>query len=60
MNINHLMTKRTKRGYILINTNNGKHTHVRSKKGCNLLKMFVRKQVVSHNPYLKESYYRIT
>lgn len=58
--VDHLKIKKIRRGYIVINTRTGNHTHMRSKYGCYLIKMFISKEIVPDNIYLKESYRRLT
>lgn len=46
--------------WIVINTKTGKHSHFRSEYGCYLIKKFIRKNIFPENPYLQESYRRLT
>ena len=56
----HLKTKKIRRGYIVVNTKTGIHAHFKSKYGCYCIKVFIREVIVPDNPYLQESYRRLT
>ena len=58
--VDHLITNKVRRGYIVVNTKTGSHSHFRSEYGCYLIKMFIRKEIVPDNSYLRESYRRLT
>ena len=58
--MNCLITKKIRRGYIVVNTKTGNHTHMKSEYGCFLIKKFIRKGIYPDNPYLQESYDRLT
>ena len=58
--VEHLITKKVRRGWIVINTRTGKHSHFRSEYGCYLIKKFIKKNIFPDNPYLQESYRRLT
>lgn len=58
--VEHLITKKVRRGWIVINTKTGKHSHFRSEYGCYLIKKFISKEIIPDNSYLRESYYRLT
>lgn len=60
MNVSHLKVKKIRRGYIVVNTKTGNHTHMKSKYGCYCIKMFIREEIIPDNPYLRESYRRLT
>jgi len=56
----HLKTKKIRRGYIVVNRRTGIHAHFKSEYGCHCIKIFIREGIVPDNPYLKESYRRLT
>lgn len=56
----HLMVKKIRRGYMVVNTRTGNHAHFKSSYGCYCIKLFIREGVIPDNPYLKESYRRLT
>lgn len=58
--MSHLKTKKIRRGYIVVNTNTGNHSHFRSEYGCYCIKKFIREGIIPDNTYLKESYRRLT
>ena len=58
--VNYLLIKKVRKGWIVINTKTGSHSHFKSKYGCYLIKMFIRKNIYPNNPYLQESYRRLT
>lgn len=58
--MSYLKVKKIRRGYIVINTKTGNHSHFRSKYGCYCIKKFIREGIVPYNNYLKESYRRLT
>ena len=60
INIDHLKTKKIRRGYIVVNTNTSNHAHFKSEYGCFLIKKFIRKEIYPDNPYLQESHRRLT
>ena len=53
-------TKKIRRGWIVVNTKTGIHTHMKSKYGCYLIRKFIEKNIYPDNPYLQESYRRLT
>lgn len=53
-------TKKIRRGYIVINTKTGIHSHFRSEYGCYCILLFIRKGIIPDNSYLRESYIRLT
>jgi len=55
----HYMIKRTRNGYVVINTKTGNHTHVRSSYGAGCLMVFVREGIDPDSDYLRESMRRI-
>ena len=60
MKTDHLKVKKIRRGYIVINTKTGYHTHLRSVYGCYCLIKFIREGIEPDNPYLAESKRRLT
>lgn len=58
--MDYLKVKKIRRGYIVVNTKTGNHTHMKSQYGCYCIKMFIRKEIIPDNDYLKESYKRLT
>ena len=58
--LDHLKTKKIRRGYIVVNTNTGNHAHFESEYGCFLIKKFISKGIYPDNPYLQESHRRLT
>jgi len=52
--------KKVRRGWIVVNKKTGKHGHFRSKYGCYCIIKFINEGIVPDNPYLKESYGRLT
>ena len=58
--LDHLKTKKIRRGYIVVNIKTGKHSHFKSKYGCYLIKKFISKGIYPDNPYLQDSYRRLT
>lgn len=55
----HLKKKKIRKGYLVINTKTGIHTHVKSEYGCYCLLLFIEKGIEPDNPYLKESKRRL-
>ena len=55
-----LKIKKVRRGFIVINSKTGNHTHMRSKYGCYCICKFIREGIIPDNTYLKESYKRLT
>ena len=55
----HLIIKRIHRGYIVVNSKTGHHTHLRSQYGCYCLIKFIREGIEPDNPYLAESKRRL-
>lgn len=51
--------RRTKKGWIVINTKTKVHAHFRSEKGCRVIIALLRKEIEPDNTYLKESYRRL-
>lgn len=51
--------RRTKKGWIVINTKTNNHAHFRSEKGCRTIIALLRKGVEPSNTYLRESYERL-
>ena len=60
MKTDHLKKKKIRRGYLVINTKTGIHTHIRSEYGVYCLLLFIREDIEPDNPYLKESKRRLT
>lgn len=58
--VTHLITKKIRRGYIVVNTKTGNHAHFRSEYGCYLICKFISKGIYPTNNYLQESYRRLT
>jgi len=58
--VNYLLIKKVRKGWIVINTKTGSHSHFKSKYGCYLIKKFIAKRIIPDNPYLQESYRRLT
>ena len=58
--MDYLKVKKVRRGYIVVNTKTGNHTHMKSKYGCYCIKMFIREEIYPENPYMQESYRRLT
>ena len=56
----HLKIKKIRRGWIVINTRTGNHSHFRSKYGCYCIMKFIREGIIPDNVYLLESYKRLT
>ena len=56
----HLIIKRIHRGYLVVNSKTGYHTHVRSMYGCYCLIKFIREGIEPDSPYLAESKRRLT
>lgn len=54
------MTKKIRKGWIVVNKRTGNHAHFRSEYGAFLIKMFIRKNIYPDNTYLQESYKRLT
>lgn len=54
------ITKKIRRGWLVVNKSTGNHAHFKSEYGCFLIKKFIRKEIIPDNPYLKESYKRLT
>ena len=52
--------KKISRGWIVINTETGQHSHFKSEYGCHCILIFIRENVIPDNTYLKESYRRLT
>lgn len=59
MNVSHLKVKKIRRGYLLINTKTGIHTHLSSEYGCYCLILFIREGIEPDNEYLRESKKRL-
>jgi len=55
----HLIKKKIRKGYLVVNTRTGIHTHVRSEYGCYCLLLFIEKDIEPENSYLKESKRRL-
>lgn len=58
--VSHLKVKKIRRGYIVINTKTGMHSHFRSQYGCYCIIKFIRDGIIPTNEYLKKSYRRLT
>lgn len=56
----YLKVKKIRRGYIVVNTRTGNHSHFRSAYGAYCIKKFIGLNVIPDNTYLKESYRRLT
>ena len=56
----HLKVKKIRRGYIVVNTHTGQHTHMRSQYGCYCVIKFIQEGIEPINSYLKESVRRLT
>lgn len=54
------MTKKIRKGWIVVNKRTGNHAHFRSEYGCYCILIFIREKIIPDNPYLKESYRRLT
>ncbi len=54
------MTKKIRRGWIVVNRKTGNHAHFKSEYGCSCILIFIREKIIPDNPYLKESYRRLT
>lgn len=54
------LTKKIRRGWIVVNRKTGNHAHFRSQYGCHCIKIFIREGIEPDNSYLKESYRRLT
>lgn len=54
------LTKKIRRGWIVVNRKTGNHAHFRSEYGCFCIIKFINKNIIPDNPYLKESYRRLT
>ena len=52
--------RRTKKGWIVINTKTKKHAHFRSEKGCRTILALLKRGIEPNNEYLRESYRRLT
>ena len=59
VNVAHLKVKKIRRGYLVVNTKTGYHTHMRSKYGCYCVIKFIREGIDPDNSYLKESVRRL-
>lgn len=55
-----LKVKKIRRGYIVVNTKTGNHAHFKSEYGCYCIKKFIRENIYPDNPYLQESWRRLT
>lgn len=55
-----LKVKKIRRGYLVVNTKTSNHAHFKSKYGCYCIKKFIRENIYPDNPYLQESYRRLT
>lgn len=53
-------TKKIKRGWIVVNRETGNHAHFKSSYGCRCIIKFIENNIIPDNPYLKESYRRLT
>lgn len=51
--------KKIKRGWIVINTRTGAHSHFKSQYGCYLIMKFLKEGIYPDNEYLRESYDRL-
>lgn len=60
MNVSHLKIKKIRKGYLVVNTITGCHTHLRSMYGCYCLIKFIREGIEPDNDYLAESKRRLT
>lgn len=58
--VNHLKVKKVRRGWLVVNKKTGAHTHFKSEYGCYCIKLFIREGITPENPYLQESYRRLT
>ena len=54
------LTKKIRRGWIVVNRLTGNHSHFRSQYGCYCIKKFIAEGIEPTNSYLKESYRRLT
>lgn len=52
--------KKIRYGWIVINKSTGAHAHFNNWYGCKCIVCFLRKGIVPENPYLQESYRRLT
>jgi hypothetical protein len=60
INVAHLKVKKIRKGFLVVNTKTGNHTHMRSKYGCYCIIKFIREGIEPDNPYLQESKRRLT
>lgn len=51
--------KKIRRGWIVVNCRNGKHSHFKSEYGCYLIIKFLRAGIYPDNRYLQVSYDRL-
>lgn len=49
-----------RKGYIVINLKTNGHSHFRSLKGCYIIIKLLLKEEFPNNPYLQESYRRLS
>ena len=54
------ITKKIRRGWIVVNCKTGNHAHFRSEYGAHCILIFIKEQIIPSNTYLKESYKRLT
>ena len=54
------LVKKIRRGWLVVNKSTGNHSHFKSEYGCYCIKKFIRLEIIPDNPYLKESYRRLT
>ena len=52
--------KKISRGWIVVNTETGQHSHFKSEYGCGCIIFFINNHIIPDNNYLKESYRRLT
>ena len=57
--MNHLKTKKIRRGWIVVNKKTGAHSHFKSEYGCYLIIKFLREGIYPDNTYLQVSYDRL-
>lgn len=54
------LTKKIRRGWIVVNRKTGNHAHMKSEYGCYCILKFIKLNIIPDNPYLKESKRRLT